>query len=152
MQLTTHIDYALRLLIYLAVHQGPELPTVQEAADRYRISGNHLAKVTQHLVQHGYIAGRRGRGGGLVLARAPADINVGELVRQLESFELVECLGAGSRCRIEEHCQLRTAIEEATVAFLDSLERYTLEDLIRPRAKIIKMLRMSNGGARRRSG
>ena len=44
MQLTTHTDYALRLLIYLAVHQYDGSPTVQDAARRYGISTHHLAK------------------------------------------------------------------------------------------------------------
>lgn len=142
MQLTVHTDYALRLLIYLALHRNDISPTVQDAASRYRISTNHLAKVAQRLVQHGYITSQRGRGGGLALVHDPADINIGELVREIESFNLVECFGPGSMCRIEQNCQLRGAISEAREAFLNALECYTLADLIRPKAKIIKLLNM----------
>ncbi len=82
MQLTTHTDYALRLLIYLAVRDDHMPATVQAAATRYGISANHMAKVAQTLVQLGHIDSRRGRGGGLTLARAPAEINIGAVVRQ----------------------------------------------------------------------
>ena len=58
MQLTTHTDYALRLLIYLAVQQGSKA-TIQDAAIRFDISANHLAKVAQTLVQHNYIISHR---------------------------------------------------------------------------------------------
>lgn len=142
MQLTVHTDYALRLLIYLAIHRNDISPTVQDAASRYGISTNHLAKVAQRLVQHGYITSQRGRGGGLALIDDPADINIGELVREIESFNLVECFGPGSMCRIEQNCQLRGAIDEAREAFLNALESYTLADLIRPKVKIIKLLNM----------
>lgn len=140
MQLTTHTDYALRLLVYLAVHHGDASPTVQDAATRYDISTNHLAKVAQHLVQQGYITSQRGRGGGLALMHDPADINIGELVRNLETFNLAECFCPDSMCRIEPDCRLKSAIEEAKEAFLDALGKYTLADLVRPRAKIIKLL------------
>lgn len=143
MQLTTHTDYALRLLIYLGLHKDKSSPTVQDAASRYGISTNHLAKVAQHLVQHGYITSQRGRGGGLALMHDPADINIGELVREIETFHLTECLGPDSMCRIEPACRLRGAIEEAREAFLEALEHYTLADLIRPKTRIIKLLHMN---------
>ena len=146
MQLTTHTDYALRLLIYLAVYQSESSLTVQDAADRYGISTNHLAKVAQNLVQHGYITGQRGRGGGLALTQKPADINIGEVVREIESFNLVECFGEDSMCRIERSCRLATAIDEAREAFMQVLERYTLADLVHPKANIIKLLSRKKAG------
>ena len=140
MQLTTHTDYALRLLIYLAVQDSDTALTVQDAARRYGISTNHLAKVAQNLVQHGYITSQRGRGGGLALTHEPAAINIGEVIRKIESFNLVECFSEDSMCRIEEDCKLAKAIGEAKEAFLQALERYTLADLTHPKTKIIKML------------
>ena len=141
MQLTTHTDYALRLLIYLAVYQSESSLTVQDAAGRYGISTNHLAKVAQNLVQHGFITGQRGRGGGLSLTHKPADINIGKVVREIESFNLVECFGDNSMCRIESNCKLATAIDEARDAFLQVLERYTLADLIQPKTNLIRLLK-----------
>jgi Rrf2 family nitric oxide-sensitive transcriptional repressor len=140
MQLTTHTDYALRLLIYLAVFKSEAALTVQDAAGRYGISANHLAKVAQNLVQQGYITSQRGRGGGLSLMKDPAEINIGEVVRTIESFNLVECFGNDSMCRIERDCKLATAIDEAREAFLQALDRYTLADLVHPKPKLIKML------------
>jgi Rrf2 family nitric oxide-sensitive transcriptional repressor len=142
MQLTTHTDYALRLLIYLAVHRGDDSPTVRDAANRYGISTNHLAKVAQHLVQRGYITSQRGRSGGLALRQEPEGINVGELVCEFEAFNLVECLGRDSLCRIEPDCRFKQAIEAARDAFLDTLRQYTLADLIQPQAGLVSWLKM----------
>ena len=140
MQLTTHTDYALRLLIYLAVFKSDTALTVQDAAGRYGISTNHLAKVAQNLVQQGYITSQRGRGGGLALTHDPADINIGEVVRAIETFNLVECFGDESICRIQRDCMLAAAIDEAREAFLQTLENYTLADLVQPKTKLARML------------
>ena len=142
MQLTTHTDYALRLLMYLAMHDTKEAATVQDAARRYGISNNHLAKVAQNLVQHGYISGQRGRGGGLKLVHTPEETNIGELVRNIESFNLVECFGEGSMCKIQQACRLSEAINEAREAFIETLEKYSLADLIQPKVRLNRLLQL----------
>jgi len=136
MQLTTHTDYSLRLLIYLGIHRGDTPATVQDAATRYRVSANHLAKVAQTLVQLGYVISHRGRGGGLELALPVDQINIGTLVRQTENLQLLECFGPNSTCPIDSACYLKVILGEAQQAFLAVLEGYTLKDLIRNKSKL----------------
>lgn len=62
MQLTTHSDYALRLLIYLTSHQTRKVST-REVADAYGISLNHLTKVAKSLTKAGWLLAARGGGG-----------------------------------------------------------------------------------------
>ncbi len=134
MRLTTFSDYAFRVLIYLgSAPQG--LATIADIAAAYGISENHLMKVVHHLSRLGYLETVRGKGGGMRLARAPEAIKVGEVLRATEDgFELVECMGeAESDCRIARACMLKGVLEEATAAFLQALDRYTLADLLRPR-------------------
>ena len=80
MYLTNHTDYALRLLMLLAI-EPDKLHTIEETALRYGISRNHLMKIAQTLVQADFIESLRGRGGGLRLARAAESINLGAIVR-----------------------------------------------------------------------
>lgn len=129
MQLTSHTDYSLRLLIYLAIADTDMPATVQEVATRYRISANHVAKVAQTLVQLGYIHSQRGRGGGLSLAHPPAAINLGAVVRQTENLQLLACFGPDSTCPIDPACRLKQILGEAQNAFLEVLDSYTLEQL-----------------------
>ncbi|HEX2892284.1 Rrf2 family transcriptional regulator [Vineibacter terrae] len=136
MRLTLHTDYALRLLMMLAM-EPDDLHTVEEVARRYDISRNHLTKVTQTLVQAGFVDSQRGRGGGLRLARQAEAINLGAVVRATEdSFDLVECFDAArNMCVITSACGLRGPLDEALRAFLAVLDRYSLADLIsHPRA------------------
>ncbi len=130
MQLTTHTDYALRLLIYLALSEDRAPATVQEIALSYGISANHIAKVAQTLVQQGYIHSLRGRGGGLALAASPDTVRVGAVVRDTENLRLLECFGPDSSCPIDPACTLKKALGRAQEAFLEELDRYTLADMV----------------------
>jgi Rrf2 family transcriptional regulator, nitric oxide-sensitive transcriptional repressor len=63
MHLTIHSDYALRVLIYLKL-RGQRQATIQEIAEAYGISRNHLMKVVQKLARLGFVDAARGRGAG----------------------------------------------------------------------------------------
>lgn len=143
MQLTTHSDYAMRLLIYLAIHPGDKPATVKDAAERYGISTNHLAKVAQKLVQEKIVLSQRGRGGGLKLAMKPADINIGKLIRKTENLELLECFGDQCACPIDNVCILYSALRKAQKAFLDVLDGYTLEDVVKNKSKLKQSLNVA---------
>ena len=129
MQLTTHTDYSLRTLIYLALSEEQKPVTIQDIAGSYGVSANHIAKVAQTLVQFGYVRSMRGRSGGLVLNRHPSEINVGQVVRKTENLRLLECFGPDSSCPIEPACTLRTVLGRAQEAFLETLDHYALADL-----------------------
>src|SRR3954471_3153559 len=114
MQLTLFSDYALRVSLYLAT--TPErLVTIAEISASYGISHAHLVKVAQRLAELGLVEAVRGRSGGIRLARAPADIQVGALVRATEPhFNLVECFDRRTnRCPIEPVCALKNALMQA---------------------------------------
>jgi Rrf2 family transcriptional regulator, nitric oxide-sensitive transcriptional repressor len=131
MRLTMHTDYALRMLIQLGVHTD-RLVTVNETAQVYRASKNHMMKVAHRLCTEGFAVSVRGNGGGLRLARHPADINVGDVVRRMESdFSLVGCFEPRcEECRISSACLLRSALHRALKAFHEVLDEYSLQDLL----------------------
>jgi Rrf2 family nitric oxide-sensitive transcriptional repressor len=133
MRLTAFSDYALRVLMYAAAADDC-LVTVGETAKAYGISRTHLMKVVNALTRSGYVKGVRGRSGGFTLAKPPEAINLGDVVRATESdFALVECFSPGSRCIITNCCRLPQVLNEALNAFIGTLDRYTLADLMLPR-------------------
>ena len=130
MRLTNFSDYALRVLMYAAA-QGDRLITIEETANLYGISRNHLMKVANQLTRAGYLKAVRGRSGGLALAKRPNRIKLGDVLRATESdFALVECFTLDNRCLITRRCRLRGGLREALAAFIGTLDRYTLADLI----------------------
>ncbi len=141
MRLTVYADFSLRLLMYLAV-QGDGLSTIPMVAKSYGISQNHLVKVAHRLGLEGYIITTRGMKGGLRLARATTEINVGEVVRRMEpDMAFVPCMHpVDSFCPIAPACLLRNVMEEGRAAFLKVLDGYTLADLAAPRADLQNLL------------
>ncbi len=130
MRLTNFSDYALRVLLYAAARDGM-LVTIEETAKVYEISRAHLMKVANQLTRAGYLTAVRGRSGGLELAKRPDKIRLGDVVRATEpDFALVECFAPDNQCRITPRCRLRGALNEALAAFIATLDRYTLADLV----------------------
>lgn len=141
MKLTAFTDYSLRVLIYLAA-DTTRRATIAEIAASYGISENHLVKVVHFLGKRGWIETVRGKGGGILLAMPPAQLNVGRVVRDTEgAAEPAECFSAdGGHCIITGPCHLKNVLAEAVKAFYAVLDRYTLEDLVRNRAALGKVL------------
>lgn len=130
MRLTTLSDYALRVLMYSAA-SGDKLLTIEETARTYGISRAHLMKVVNILVRRGFLKGVRGRSGGFMLAKSPGAIGVGDVVRATEpDFALVECFATGNQCIVTGCCKLPSMLNEALNAFIATLDRYTIADLM----------------------
>lgn len=130
MRLSLFSDYSLRVLLFAAV-KGEAFP-LHEVADAYGISRHHLVKVVNHLTKQGFLATRRGRGGGVELAKKPEEIKIGSLVRRTESsLPLVECFDVSTNtCPIHANCRLKGALGQAVGAFYATLDRYSLADFL----------------------
>lgn len=147
MRLTTHTDYALRVLIYLALRTD-QLATISEVACSYRISKTHLMKVVHQLGLSGYVGTVRGRGGGIRLKKRPAEILIGDVVRCTEpDLGLVECFRTPHSCAIESSCALSRILSQALNAFLDVLDQHTLADLVGKPAPLTRLLDLADRAA-----
>ncbi len=130
MRLTTMTDYALRLLMYVAQHPD-RLCTIAEITRAYGISEAHLMKITHQLGLQGWIETVRGKGGGMRLAHAPQDINLGAVVRGIEpDFLLVECFATGNACVLTGSCRLTGILDGALRNFLAHLDGFALSDIL----------------------
>jgi Rrf2 family transcriptional regulator, nitric oxide-sensitive transcriptional repressor len=140
MRLTTYTDYSLRVLIRLAL-EPEKLVTIADIARSYRISEHHLMKVVHQLGVAGYVETVRGHGGGLRLAKAPAEIMIGDVVRKTEpDLGLVDCFRTPGSCMIEPACALSGLLGEAMDAFMDVLDHHTLADLLIKRGPLAALL------------
>ena len=130
MQLTSHTDYALRLLMYLMLYKE-ERVSVKHVASLYHISAHHLAKVASRLASLGWIQSHRGHGGGLAIMPGTDQLSVAEVVRALEpSLRIVECFGSPHACPLSPACKLKFALHQASQAFLTVLDDYPLYTLV----------------------
>lgn len=132
MRLTLHTDYALRVLVHVGLKDG-DLVTINEIADSYGISKNHLTKVVHQLGRAGYLETVRGKYGGVRLLVKPEDVRLGDFIRKTEDdFALVRCMrcDAVDNCRLTSECIARKAMAQGLEAFFAELDRYTLADML----------------------
>jgi Rrf2 family nitric oxide-sensitive transcriptional repressor len=140
MQLDKFTDYALRMLIALAVTPAPKLPT-SEIARLYGVSDHHLSKVASKLVHGGFVLSDRGGGGGLRLARPADEISIGAVVRAIKQDEaVVECLGTDKSCQILPACGLRGPLQAAREAFFAALDDVMLADVTQDQTGLAHLL------------
>jgi Rrf2 family nitric oxide-sensitive transcriptional repressor len=116
--------------MYAAAHED-RLITIEEVSNVYGISRAHLMKVANALTKTGFLKAVRGRSGGLMLARSPRKICLGDVVRATEpDFALVECFTTDNECIIARNCRLRGVLREGLNAFSTVLDKYTIADLM----------------------
>lgn len=134
MRLLASTDYALRVLMLLAAEPPDPAPmSVEKLADRLGgLSRHHLHKIVQDLTALGVTRTVRGVGGGVTLARAPAQISVGHLIRALENDQpMVECFrDDGGACTLTPACRLRRSLATARERFYATLDEQTLADCV----------------------
>ncbi len=145
MRLTQHTDYALRVLMYVALHEGNRVQSAA-IAERYDISRHHLGKVVHGLSRRNYIRTVQGRNGGLMLAKPVTAISVGQVVRDFEpDLHLVDCFNPDNAdtCCITSACVLRHALQDAQQSFLQRLDRVSLAELVQPKNTLRTLLRIA---------
>lgn len=133
MRLTDYTDYTLRVLMFCALNPERSI-TIAELAESHAISKNHLMKIVNDLARQGLLQTTRGRGGGLRLRKAAADINIGDVVRKSETdFRMVECFDMDhNACTLTAHCKLKQIFKTALQSYLAELDKVTLADITRP--------------------
>ena len=133
--LSKRAKYGLKALVRLAEvwPAGPIL--IAELARDERIPLKFLENILLRLKQAGYLASKKGRGGGYSLATAPDRVMVGDVVRLLDGpLALVPCASLTayrpcSDCADESACGIRSIMKEVRDVTAAILDRTSLDDL-----------------------
>lgn len=143
MRLTNQTQYAVRMLMFCAQKQD-RLATTREIARFFDLPEKFMLKVLHALGKTGLIETVRGRGGGFRLAKPADEIRLGEVIRMVESdFELAECFSeGGADCPLIATCGLNEALSNALKAFFDTLNGYTISDLVTKQHNIGVLLQL----------
>jgi Rrf2 family protein len=122
--------YALRSLLYLAEEQDGAPVQLARIAETQRVPPKYLELIMLDLKKAGLVRSTRGPKGGYRLARAPAEISFGEIVRVMEGpIALVSCASVNfyepcGDCKDEASCAIRKAfaiLRDQTTKFLDGV-------------------------------
>ncbi len=113
---------------------------IQEIADFFGISRDHLAKAARRLGQEGYVRTIRGVGGGLELALAANRIRLGEVIRRFEGkLGLLDCTQIENVCRIQPGCRLKGVLIEAERRQQDYLDSILLSDVVHAGEDLVQL-------------
>jgi Rrf2 family protein len=147
MKITSQEEYGLRCLLRLARAGGPL--TIPEVASAERLSAPYVAKLLSILRQAGFIESVRGRSGGYHLARDPAQVQLGAVMRALgeplfedpaycERHASPETNGA---CVHRGGCSLRALWQTLEHWVRRVLDQISLADLLQSEGELAERLR-----------
>ena len=125
LELSRRTDLAMRTL---AVLNDVDSATGHEIAESIETTINYLPQVLKPLVQDGIIESHPGPGGGYRLNAELAELNVRQILEAVEGeFDDHHCVLRGAACHGPDHCVMHSAWITARTAFLEELERNTVE-------------------------
>jgi Rrf2 family protein len=152
MRLTKQTGYALRILLHCAL-AGDRSVTAAEIARAHNITEHNVLKIMHLLANGGFIETARGRGGGIRLAHSPEAIHLGDIVRVTEQTHIeADCFGGGADCAIRPVAPINRILDEALAAFIEVLDRHTLDDLVAARPAFGRALDAGPAAARLAGG
>ena len=131
MKLSTRSRYGARILVDLARHNNQGPVQIGEISKRQDISVKYLEQLIRPLKQAKLVESVRGPKGGHMLAKNPAKITLGQIVRLFEGqSDLVECVSNPETCNMADDCQVRLAWKDATRVLYEKLDGTTIADLM----------------------
>lgn len=133
--LTKKAKYGLKAMAYLAGVEPGQTALVADIAAANQIPKKFLDAILSELRNAGYVYSKKGKGGGYMLARLPAEISVGDLVRTLDGpLAPIQCASRRlyrrcEDCVDESRCAVRLVMLEARDAIAKVLDNTTLDQM-----------------------
>jgi Rrf2 family protein len=133
--LTKKAKYGLKAMVFLAGVEPGKTALVADIAGHEQIPKKFLDAILSELRNAGFVHSKKGKGGGYMLARLPAEISVGNLVRALDGpLAPIQCASRRlyrkcEDCVDETHCAVRLVMLEARDAIARVLDNTTLEQM-----------------------
>lgn len=128
--------YAIKALSYMARTREKDSFLIAELAAAENIPKKFLEAILLTLKSQGILASRKGPGGGYWLAKTPATITLGSVIRAFEGdLAPVQCLsenasGACPECHDAATCATRLVMADVQKAVSSIVDTVTLADMI----------------------
>jgi Rrf2 family protein len=132
MEISRRADYGIRVILDLSMLPLNNRTATQEIADRQNIPNPFLAKIISQLAFSGLVTTYRGAGGGVTLARLPAEISLLDVIEALEGpIRLNRCVIQPDACPENSQCPVHdiwVRAQDELVALLDTTTFDNLAD------------------------
>ena len=130
MRLTTKGRFAVTAVLDLALRQGQGPVSLADISARQKISLSYLEQLFGKLRRNELVKSTRGPGGGYVLARAPEELSVAEIILAVdEPIDATQC-GGKENCRDEGKCITHDLWAKLNQHIIDYLKAVSLKQLV----------------------
>jgi Rrf2 family protein len=111
MRITYKGDYAMKILLDLSLNYTKGLAQIKDISKRQDIPLKYLEQIILILKGSGYLRSKRGPVGGIILAKPPEKIKLGEIIRLMDgSTAPITCVSKteSSKCAYDSRCPFRS--------------------------------------------
>lgn len=130
---STRGEYGMRVMVELARRWGQGAVSLRTVAEGESLPEAYLEQLVAVLRRAGLVSGKRGAGGGYQLAKDPAAVTAGDVVRALEGpIQPQICTAEGDaivNCVHEPKCGTRELWVKLQATIAGALDSLTLADL-----------------------
>ena len=133
--LTAKGKYGLKALAHLATLKPGQTAQAMDIAKAHNIPKKFLDAILGDLRNAGIIFSKKGPGGGYMLARAPNDIKIGQVIRTIDGpLAPIACASHTAYqpcrdCKSVKACAVRLTMSKVRDAMADVLDRLTIADM-----------------------
>jgi Rrf2 family protein len=153
--ITQKMKYALKALVVLAEEKAGNATAlrIEEIAKRANTPKRFLEHILLDMRNEEIVASVRGRSGGYVLVKDPAQVSVSELLRLIDGpIAPLACLSRRSYqrcedCVDEKACAIRRVFGDVFWSYLLLIESITLADMLRGDADVSALLPLATAQA-----
>lgn len=128
--ITKTTENAIQILLYMGMQPSERIIPVNEISSHLEASPTYLVKVSSHLIKAGLIRSFRGIQGGVQLARDPSQVNLLQIVEACQGL-IGEPYCSTPLADDVKVCGFHRAMLDIRHSFMESLSRWTLEDLLK---------------------
>lgn len=123
------VEYSLRAIVWLASHTD-DPQTNQQIAAATLVPVGYLAKVMQSLGRGGLVIAQRGKNGGFLLARPPAEVSVLEVVNVVDPIQRIRTCPLGIAAHGSRLCPLHKRLDAAMAMVENAFRESSIADLL----------------------
>ncbi len=129
LELTRRADYAIRIMVDLAISDPTRPRSARRIAEHMTIPKLFVAQVMRDLVGAGFVTATAGRHGGYQLARPADSIDLLAIIEAAEGdARRLECVLRQSPCGRDGYCVVHDVFARAQDKLLDELASSTIAD------------------------
>lgn len=132
MRITREVDYAIRILAYLA--KCEDVVIAKTISEKTNVTQRFTLKILQKLIHSELVRSYRGAYGGYQLNKDPQDINMRDIIEIIDGeIQINSCLKSGHICsyqKVKEECKFHQAFTNINQDLRDQLKGYKLNQFI----------------------